>query len=137
VWGRLILIPLIVSDGLRGFIGEFHPNEDMNDAGIFMLIAFVFVLATASPVVDVVVSRADGELGVAGYSREEGVRSGGNGYGGAARQFRARHGRHFAKIITNLASFGIGPRILDGCLHRKKQALHDMLAGCLVLRRDS
>jgi len=35
----------------------------MNDAGIFMLIAFVFVLATASLVVDVVVSRADGELG--------------------------------------------------------------------------
>src|SRR5258707_8722948 len=47
----LILIPLIFLTGLHGFIGEFHPNEDMNDAGVFMLIAFVFVLATASLVV--------------------------------------------------------------------------------------
>src|SRR5260370_25131045 len=51
-WGDvLILIPLIFLTGLRGFIGEFHPNEDMNDAGVFMLIGFVFVLATASLVV--------------------------------------------------------------------------------------
>src|SRR5260370_14325574 len=47
----LILIPLIFLTGLRGFLDDFHPNEDMHDAGVFMLIAFVFVLATASLVV--------------------------------------------------------------------------------------
>src|SRR5260370_21581226 len=47
----LILIPLIFLTGLRTLLDDFHPNEDMNDAGVFMLIGFVFVLATASLVV--------------------------------------------------------------------------------------
>src|SRR5260370_27504742 len=47
----LIFIPLIFLTGLRTVLDDFHPNEDMNDAGVFMLIAFVFVLATASLVV--------------------------------------------------------------------------------------
>src|SRR5260370_40301805 len=46
-------------------------------------------------------------------------------------------GRHFAKIIANLASFGIGLGYVMAAFTEKKQALHDMLAGCLVLRRES
>ena len=44
----LILIPLIFLTGLGGFIGEIHPNEDMNDVGIFMLFGLLFLAATAS-----------------------------------------------------------------------------------------
>src|SRR5213593_121155 len=44
----LILIPLIFLTGLRTFLDEFHPNEDTNDVGVFMLIGFVFLVATAS-----------------------------------------------------------------------------------------
>jgi uncharacterized RDD family membrane protein YckC len=44
-------------------------------------------------------------------------------------------GRHFAKIITNMVPAFIG-YIMAGFTERK-QALHDMLAGCLVLRRNS
>jgi uncharacterized RDD family membrane protein YckC len=44
-------------------------------------------------------------------------------------------GRHFGKIITNMVPLLIG-YIMAG-FTEKKQALHDMLAGCLVLRRSS
>jgi uncharacterized RDD family membrane protein YckC len=42
-------------------------------------------------------------------------------------------GRYFAKIITGLIPLGIG-YIMAG-FTEKKQALHDMIAACLVLRR--
>ncbi len=42
-------------------------------------------------------------------------------------------GRYFAKIITGMVPLGIG-YILAG-ITEKKQALHDMIASCLVLRR--
>jgi uncharacterized RDD family membrane protein YckC len=47
--------------------------------------------------------------------------------------FARASGRHFAKIITGLIPLGIG-YILAG-VTEKKQALHDMLASCLVLRK--
>jgi uncharacterized RDD family membrane protein YckC len=43
--------------------------------------------------------------------------------------------RHFSKIITNMVPLAIG-YIMAG-FTEKKQALHDMIAGCLVLRRNS
>ena len=47
--------------------------------------------------------------------------------------FGRASGRYFAKIITGLIPLGIG-YILAG-ITEKKQALHDMIASCLVLRR--
>jgi uncharacterized RDD family membrane protein YckC len=47
--------------------------------------------------------------------------------------FGRASGRFFAKIITGLIPLGIG-YILAG-ITEKKQALHDMIANCLVLRR--
>ena len=46
--------------------------------------------------------------------------------------FGRASGRYFAKIISGLIPFGIG-YILAG-FTEKKQALHDMIASCLVLR---
>ena len=46
--------------------------------------------------------------------------------------FNRATGRHFAKLITGLIPLGVG-FILAG-LTEKRQALHDMLASCLVLR---
>jgi uncharacterized RDD family membrane protein YckC len=46
--------------------------------------------------------------------------------------FARASGRFFAKIISGLIPLGIG-YILAG-VTEKKQALHDMIAGCLVLR---
>jgi uncharacterized RDD family membrane protein YckC len=47
--------------------------------------------------------------------------------------FARASGRHFGKIITNLIPLFIG-YILAG-FTEKKQAVHDMIAGCLVLRK--
>src|ERR1700722_3527508 len=47
--------------------------------------------------------------------------------------FGRASGRFFSKIITGLIPFGIG-YMLAG-FTAKKQALHDMIASCLVLRR--
>ncbi len=47
--------------------------------------------------------------------------------------FARASGRYFSKLITGLVPLGIG-YIMAG-FTEKKQALHDMIAGCLVLRR--
>jgi uncharacterized RDD family membrane protein YckC len=47
--------------------------------------------------------------------------------------FGRASGRFFAKLITSLIPFGLG-YIMAGFTERK-QALHDMIASCLVLRR--
>ena len=47
--------------------------------------------------------------------------------------FAHASGRYFAKIITGLIPFGIGYAMAG--FTEKKQALHDMIASCLVLRR--
>jgi uncharacterized RDD family membrane protein YckC len=47
--------------------------------------------------------------------------------------FARASGRFFAKIITGLIPLGIG-YIMAG-FTEKKQALHDMIASCLVLRK--
>jgi uncharacterized RDD family membrane protein YckC len=52
---------------------------------------------------------------------------------GARVSFARVSGRHFAKFISSFIPFGIG-YILAG-VTEKKQALHDMIAGCLVLRK--
>jgi uncharacterized RDD family membrane protein YckC len=47
--------------------------------------------------------------------------------------FARASGRYFAKIITGLIPLGIGYAMAG--FTEKKQALHDMIASCLVLRR--
>jgi uncharacterized RDD family membrane protein YckC len=47
--------------------------------------------------------------------------------------FARASGRYFAKIITGLIPLGIGYAMAG--FTAKKQALHDMIAGCLVLRK--
>jgi len=44
-------------------------------------------------------------------------------------------GRHFGKIVTNMVPAFIG-YIMAG-FTEQKQALHDMIAGCLILRRSN
>ena len=51
---------------------------------------------------------------------------------GARVTFGRASGRHFAKFITGLIPLGVG-FMLAG-LTERRQALHDMIASCLVLR---
>jgi uncharacterized RDD family membrane protein YckC len=54
-------------------------------------------------------------------------------YAGDRVTFGRASGRFFARFITGLLPFAIG-YIMAG-FTEKKQALHDMIAGCLVIRR--
>lgn len=131
----VILIPLIFLTGLRGFIGEFHPDEEMNDAGVFMLVGLVFLLATASVVVTWLYHAL---METSEWQATVGKKALGlvvTDMAGNRVSFGRATGRHFGKIITNIIPALIG-YIMAG-FTEKKQALHDMLAGCLVLRRDT
>jgi uncharacterized RDD family membrane protein YckC len=131
----LVLIPLIFLTGLRGYLGEFHPDEEMNDAGAFMLVGFVFLLATASLVVTwlyhALMESSEWQATVGKKALGLVVTD----IAGQRVSFGRATGRHFGKIITNMIPAFIG-YIMAG-FTEKKQALHDMMAGCLVLRRDS
>ena len=131
----LILIPLIFLTGLGGFISEFHPNEDMNDVGIFMLIGLLFLAATVSLVFTwlyhALMESSEWQATVGKKVLGLVVTD----MAGQRVSFWRATARHFAKIITNMVPTFIG-YIMAG-FTEKKQALHDMLAGCLVLRRNS
>ena len=131
----LILIPLIFLTGLGGFISEFHPNEDMNDVGIFMLIGLLFLAATVSLVFTwlyhALMESSEWQATVGKKVLGLVVTD----MAGQRVSFWRATARHFAKIITNMVPMFIG-YIMAG-FTEKKQALHDMLAGCLVLRRNS
>jgi uncharacterized RDD family membrane protein YckC len=131
----LILIPLIFLTGLGGFIGAIHPDEDFNDVGIFMLIGLIFLAATVSLVFTwlyhALMESSEWQATVGKKVLGLVVTD----LAGQRVSFWRATARHFAKIITNMVPAFIG-YIMAG-FTEKKQALHDMLAGCLVLRRNS
>ena len=131
----LILIPLIFLTGLGGIIGEIHPNEDMNDVGIFMLFGLLFLAATVSLLWTWLYHAL---MESSEWQSTVGKRLLGlvvTDMAGQRVSFGRATGRHFAKIVTNMVPAFIG-YIMAGFTERK-QALHDMLAGCLVLRRNN
>jgi uncharacterized RDD family membrane protein YckC len=131
----LILIPLIFLTGLGGIIGEIHPNEDMNDIGIFMLFGLLFLAATVSLLWTWLYHAL---MESSEWQSTVGKRLLGlvvTDMAGQRVSFGRATGRHFAKIVTNMVPAFIG-YIMAGFTERK-QALHDMLAGCLVLRRNN
>jgi uncharacterized RDD family membrane protein YckC len=131
----LILIPLIFLTGLRGILEAFHPNEDMNDVGVFMLIGFFFLVATVSLaftwLYHALMESSEWQATIGKKVLGLVVTD----LAGRRVSFGRATGRHFGKIITNMVPLLIG-YIMAG-FTEKKQALHDMLAGCLVLRRSS
>jgi uncharacterized RDD family membrane protein YckC len=131
----LILIPLIFLTGLRGFLSEFRPYEDMNESGIFNLIVLGLLLATGTLVFTwlyhALMESSEWQatvgkkaLGLVVTDME-----------GRRASFGRSSGRHFGKMLTNLIPAFLG-YVMAGFTERK-QALHDILAGCLVLRRNS
>jgi uncharacterized RDD family membrane protein YckC len=131
----LVLIPLIFLTGLRTLLDNFHPNEDLNDAGIFMLIGLVFLVATASLILTWLYHAL---MECSEWQATLGKKALGlvvTDLAGQRLSFGRATGRHFGKMLTNLIPAFIG-YIMAG-FTGKKQALHDMLAGCLVLRRNS
>jgi len=130
----LILIPLIFLTGLGGLLSQIHPDEELNDAGIFVLIGLIFLAATVSLVFTwlyhALMESSEWQATVGKKALGLVVTD----MAGQRVSFARSTGRHFGKIITNVIPAFIG-YIMAG-FTEKKQALHDMLAGCLVLRRN-
>ena len=130
----LILVPLIFLTGLGGLLSQIHPDEELNDAGIFVLIGLIFLAATVSLVFTwlyhALMESSEWQATVGKKALGLVVTD----MAGQRVSFARSTGRHFGKIITNMVPFFIG-YIMAG-FTEKKQTLHDMLAGCLVLRRN-
>jgi uncharacterized RDD family membrane protein YckC len=130
----LIVIPLVFLTGLGAFLRDVHPNEDMNDAGIFALMGFLFLAATAMLLFTWLYHAL---MESSEWQATLGKKALGlvvTDMAGQRVSFGRSTGRHFAKIITNMVPAFIG-YIMAG-FTEKRQALHDMMAGCLVLRRS-
>ena len=130
----LVLVPLIFLTGLRTLLDDFHPNEDMNDAGVFMIIGLFFLVATGSLVLTWLYHAL---MECSEWQATVGKKALGlvvTDMTGQRVSFGRATGRHFGKMLTNLVPALLG-YIMAG-FTEKKQALHDMLAGCLVLRRN-
>ena len=131
----VVLIPLILLTGLGGLLSRIRPAEDLNDLGIFLIVGLIFLAATVSLVVTwlyhALMESSDWQATVGKKVLGLVVTD----MAGRRVSFGRSTGRHFGKIVTNMVPVLIG-YIMAGFTERK-QALHDMMAGCLVLRRTS
>ena len=130
----VVAIPMFFLTGLGAFLSEIHPEEDWNENGVWVLIAVFLLFGAASLVVtwlyhawmessDWQATVGKKALGLVVTDME-----------GHRVSFWRATGRHFAKIVSNMIyPFG---HILAG-FTEKKQALHDMIAGCVTLRRGN
>jgi len=131
----VVAIPLVFLTGLGAYLSNINPEQDWNENGAWAIIAVIFLLATASLVVTwlyhALMECSEWQatvgkkvLGLVVTDME-----------GRRVSFWRATGRHFAKIVTNMIPLLIG-YILAG-FTEKKQALHDMIAGCLILQRGN
>jgi uncharacterized RDD family membrane protein YckC len=129
----VVLIPLIFLTGIGGLLSRIHPQEDWSDTGFFLIIALLFLAATASLVVTwlyhALMESSEWQATVGKKVLGLVVTD----MAGRRISFGRSTGRHFGKIVTNMIPMAIG-YIMAGFTERK-QAIHDMIAGCLVLRR--
>ena len=120
-------------DELRTYLTN-HPDEDFNDVGIFMFIGLIFLAATVSLVFTwlyhALMESSEWQATVGKKLLGLVVTD----MAGQRVSFWRATARHFAKIITNMVPAFIG--YILAAFTEKKQALHDMLAGCLVLRQN-
>jgi uncharacterized RDD family membrane protein YckC len=130
----VVAIPLVFLTGLGTLLSRIRPEEDFNDAGFWLIMALIFLLATVSLAVTwlyhALMESSEWQATVGKKFLDLVVTD----LAGRRVSFWRATGRHFAKIVSNLIyPFG---HIMAG-FTGQKQALHDMIAGCLILRRDT
>lgn len=130
----VVAIPLVFLTGLGTLLSRIRPEEDFNDAGFWLIMALIFLLATVSLGVTwlyhALMESSEWQATVGKRVLDLVVTD----LAGRRVSFWRATGRHFAKIVSSLIyPFG---HIMAG-FTAQKQALHDMIAGCLILRRDT
>lgn len=129
----VVAIPLVFLTGLGAYLSQINPGEDWNESGAWAIIAVIFLFATASLVVTWLYHAL---MECSEWQATVGKKALGllvTDMEGRRVSFWRATGRHFAKIVTNMIPLLIG-YIMAGFTD-KRQALHDMIAGCLILRR--
>lgn len=129
----VVAIPLVFLTGLGAYLSHVNPGEDWDENGAWAIIVVIFLFATASLVVTWLYHAL---MECSEWQATVGKKALGlvvTDMEGRRVSFWRATGRHFAKIVTNMIPLFIG-YIMAGFTD-KRQALHDMIAGCLILRR--
>jgi len=130
----VLLVPLFLLTGMEVHINEMVQHDGQTDPAIIIgLIAIILAFALAGVLMQWLYhaylesGERQGTWGkqVLGLYVTDLV--------GQPITFGRASGRFFAKIVTGMVPLGIG-YIMAGFTERR-QALHDMIASCLVLRR--
>jgi uncharacterized RDD family membrane protein YckC len=130
----VLLIPLFVLTGAGAALSKIGSGEDISDdvaafigfgfifgfVGIILLVSWLYYALSESSSWQATPGKKILNLKVTDLS-------------GQPISFGRASGRFFAKIITGMIPLAIG-YIMAG-FTEKKQAIHDMIASCLVLRR--
>lgn len=130
----VLLVPLLVLSGAGSILGRIGSGEDIDDntaaffgiglifgfIGIVLLVSWLYYALSESSSWQATPGKKILNLKVTDM-------------GGQPITFARASGRYFAKIITHMIPLEIG-FILAG-FTEKKQAVHDMIASCLVLRK--
>jgi uncharacterized RDD family membrane protein YckC len=127
-----IIIPLGLFSGLGAFLRSIRPNEPPDPALIAALVSSAALLAAVSLLGSWLYSAYFESSEWQGTLGKKALNLIVTDLQGHRVSFGRASGRFFAKIISGLIPLGIG-YILAG-VTEKKQALHDMIASCLVLR---
>jgi uncharacterized RDD family membrane protein YckC len=130
----VVAIPLVFLTRLGTLLSEIRPEEDFNDAGFWLIMAVIFLLATVGLALTwlyhALMESSEWQATVGKKILDLVVTD----MAGSRVSFWRATGRHFAKLVSMMIyPFG---HIMAG-ITQQKQALHDMMAGCLILRRDT
>lgn len=127
-----IAIALLFTTGLGSVLGRFHGREDPGEIGALLGVTFIFSLVgiaiVGSWLYHAYLESSDWHATVGKKVLNMKVTD----LEGRPISFGRASGRFFAKIISGMIPLGIG-YVIAGFTERK-QAIHDMIANCLVLR---
>src|ERR1700693_3188554 len=130
-----LFVPFAILTGLTAVLGNIHPGEDPRDVGAVLGGTFFLGLFTVMSLAFLGGWLYHAKMESSSWQATLGKKALNlrvTDFYGARISFARASGRHFAKLITGMIPFGIG-FIMAGFTERR-QALHDMIASCLVLR---
>jgi uncharacterized RDD family membrane protein YckC len=131
----ILVIPLAVLTGMTSFFGRISSGDDIsNDAAIYTIIAFFAGLLGIVLIVHWLYFAWSESSSWQATVGKKMLNLKVTDMEGQPVTFARASGRFFGKIITGMIPLGIG-YILAG-FTEKKQAVHDMIASCLVVRNE-